>query len=89
MFRPGPCALALFLFLFSPAWLFAQGKQLRIQKFDAEITVTPDAKVDVTENITFQFKGGPWHGVYRTIPVEYIGPERLELQLVSGRPEYH
>ncbi len=74
MFRPRPCALALFLLLFSPVTLLAQGKQLRIQKFDSEITFTPDAKVDVTENITLQFKGGPWHGVYRTIPIEYVGP---------------
>ncbi|MGB2678339.1 MAG: DUF2207 domain-containing protein [Candidatus Acidiferrum sp.] len=81
MFRPRPCALALFLLLFSPVCLLAQGKQLRIQKFDSEITVTPDAKVDVTENITFQFKGGPWHGVYRTIPVEYIGPSGLNYSL--------
>jgi len=68
------CVLALLLFVFSPSYLFAQGRQLRIQKFDSEITVTPDAKVNVTENITLQFKGGPWHGVYRTIPVEYAGP---------------
>ncbi len=75
------CALALLLFVFVPAHLFAQGRQLRIRKFDAEITVTPDAKVDVTENITFQFKGGPWHGVYRTIPVEYVGPSGLNYSL--------
>ncbi|HKM83099.1 MAG TPA: DUF2207 domain-containing protein [Candidatus Acidoferrum sp.] len=81
MFRPRPCALALFLLLFSPVYLLAQGKQLRIQKFDSEISVTPDAKVDVTENITLQFKGGPWHGVYRTIPVEYVGPSGLNYSL--------
>ena len=81
MFRPRPCALVLFLLLVSPVTLLAQGKQLRIQKFDSEISVTPDAKVDVTENITFQFKGGPWHGVYRTIPVEYVGPSGLNYSL--------
>jgi uncharacterized membrane protein YgcG len=81
MFRPRPCALALLLVLVSPVYLLAQGKQLRIQKFDSEIAVTPDAKVDVTENITFQFKGGPWHGVYRTIPVEYVGPSGLNYSL--------
>src|SRR5208337_2610994 len=51
------------------------------RKFESEITVTPDAKVDVTENITFQFKGGPWHGVYRIIPVEYVGPSGLNYSL--------
>jgi len=74
-------ALVLLLLFFFPAYLFAQGRQLRIQKFESEITVTPDAKVDVTENITFQFKGGPWHGVYRTIPVEYVGPNGLNYSL--------
>jgi len=74
-------ALVLLLCVFFPAHLFAQGRQLRIQKFESEITVTPDAKVDVTENITFQFKGGPWHGVYRTIPVEYVGPSGLNYSL--------
>lgn len=74
-------ALVFFLSVLFPAHLFAQGRQLRIQKFESEITVTPDAKVDVTENITFQFKGGPWHGVYRTIPVEYVGPSGLNYSL--------
>ena len=74
-------ALVLLLLVLFPAYLCAQGRQLRIQKFESEITVTPDAKVDVTENITFQFKGGPWHGVYRTIPVEYAGPNGLNYSL--------
>jgi len=74
-------ALVLLLSVFFPAYLFAQGRQLRVQKFESEITVTPDAKVDVTENITFQFKGGPWHGVYRTIPIEYVGPSGLNYSL--------
>jgi uncharacterized membrane protein YgcG len=74
-------ALVLFFLVLFPGYLFAQGRQLRIQKFDSEITVTPDAKVDVTENITLQFKGGPWHGVYRTIPVEYVGPSGLNYSL--------
>jgi len=74
-------ALVLLLSVLFPAHLFAQGRQLRIQKFESEITVTPDAMVDVTENITFQFKGGPWHGVYRTIPVEYVGPSGLNYSL--------
>ncbi len=74
-------ALVLLFLLFAPASLLAQAKQLRIQKFDSEVTVTPDAKVDVTENITLQFKGGPWHGVYRTIPVEYAGPSGLNYSL--------
>ena len=73
--------LVLLISVFVPAHLLAQGRQLRILKFDSEVTVTPDSKVDVTENITFQFRGGPWHGVYRTIPVEYVGPSGLNYSL--------
>jgi uncharacterized membrane protein YgcG len=73
--------LVLLLFVFLPSHLLAQGKHLRILKFDSQITVTPDAKAAVTENITLQFQGGPWHGVYRTIPVEYVGPSGLNYSL--------
>jgi hypothetical protein len=40
--------------------------------------VLPDGNVDVTENITFQFIGGPWRGIYRWIPVHYAGPYFLD-----------
>jgi uncharacterized membrane protein YgcG len=43
--------------------------------------VLPDSSVEVTENITFQFIGGPWHGIYRYIPVEYSGPRGLNYSL--------
>jgi uncharacterized membrane protein YgcG len=56
-------------------------KEERLRKFDAEVTVLHDASVDVTENITFQFIGGPWHGIYREIPVEYSGPGGLNYSL--------
>jgi len=74
-------ALVFLLCPFFPTCLLAQGRQLRIQKFDAEITISPDAKVDVAENITFHFQGGPWHGVYRNIPVEFVGPHGLNYSL--------
>lgn len=41
----------------------------------------PDGSVEVTENITFQFIGGPWQGIYRNIPVEYAGPRGLNYSL--------
>ncbi len=56
-------------------------KDLRILKFDSKIEVLADSSVDVTENITFVFTGGPWHGVYRMIPVEYEGPRGLNYSL--------
>ena len=48
-----------------------------LKKFFADIVVLPDGTVSVTENITFEFIGGPWHGIYRNIPVEYSGPRGL------------
>lgn len=37
------------------------------------MVITPDSKVDVTETITFRFTGGPWHGIIREIPIQYVG----------------
>jgi uncharacterized membrane protein YgcG len=56
-------------------------KDRRLLKFYSEISVKPDSSVDVTENITFQFVGGPWQGIYRNIPVEYAGPRGLNYSL--------
>jgi uncharacterized membrane protein YgcG len=56
-------------------------KQRQLKKFFSEIVITPDGKVDVTENITFRFIGGPWHGIYRDIPVEYAGPNGMNFSL--------
>lgn len=59
----------------------ATAKQLRIEKFDAEVVVTPDGVIDVTENIQVHFLGGPWHGLYREIPIEYVSPQGLNYSL--------
>jgi hypothetical protein len=59
----------------------AEAKDRRLKNFKSEIVVLPDGKVDVTENITFQFIGGPWHGINRYIPVEYSGPRGLNYTL--------
>jgi uncharacterized membrane protein len=56
-------------------------KELRIEKFDAEILVSPNGSIDVTENIQVHFIGSPWHGLYRTIPVEYVTPQGLNYSL--------
>ena len=56
-------------------------KERQLKKFYSEIVITPDGKVDVTENITFRFIGGPWHGIYRNIPVEYSGPNGMNFSL--------
>jgi uncharacterized membrane protein len=59
----------------------ASTKQLRIERFDEEVVVLPDGSVDVTETIQAHFIGGPWHGLYRTIPVEYVTPQQLNYSL--------
>src|SRR5499425_2646173 len=78
-------------FLFAPK-LFA--RELRIEKFDEQVTVLPNGTVDVTENITFRFLGH-WNGIYREIPVEYYTPQGMNYSLFlnvkgvtdgSGRP---
>ncbi len=59
----------------------ASAKDRRLLKFYSNVDVLADSSVDVTENITFQFIGGPWHGIYRSIPVEYAGPRGLNYSL--------
>ena len=59
----------------------ASAKERHLKKFFSEIVVIPNGTVDVTENITFQFVGGPWHGISRYIPVEYSGARGLNYTL--------
>lgn len=56
-------------------------RELRIEKFDAQITVLPSGTTMVTESISVNFMGGPWHGLYREIPVEYVTPQGLNYTL--------
>jgi len=62
--------LVALLLLFLPAALSA--KTLTIQNFRSEVVVLPDGTISVSETIQAHF-AGQWNGVYRTIPVEYIG----------------
>jgi uncharacterized membrane protein YgcG len=83
LFRPTRLAFAagLFLTLFSLCVCAAPAKELRIEKFSSEIVVAPNGSIDVTEVITVRFIGGPWHGLYRSIPVEYVTPQQLNYSL--------
>jgi uncharacterized membrane protein len=58
----------------------ASARQLKIQKFSAEIFVQPDAVLDVTETIEANFIG-VWHGLYRTIPIQYVTPQGFNYTL--------
>ena len=58
--------ISLGLFLALPA--FAQEK---IDNFDAKIQINPDATINVTETIKYNFGEGERHGIYRDIPIKY------------------
>ena len=58
----------------------ASARQLTIQDFDVQVNVHPDSTVDVTETLSISFQG-LWHGIYRTIPVEYRGSLGLNYTL--------
>ena len=53
-----------------PAW----ARTYHVSQFNSTIHVQPDGSADLTEQITFVFKG-QFQGVYRDIPVEYPGPK--------------
>jgi len=55
-------------------------RELRVERFDEQVTVSTDGTVDVTENITFRFIGH-WNGVYREIPIEYNTPQGMNYSL--------
>jgi uncharacterized membrane protein len=69
--------LVLFAFTLASS---ASARQLKIDKFSAEIFVQPDSSLDVTETIEANFIG-VWHGLYRTIPVEYVTPQGFNYSL--------
>jgi uncharacterized membrane protein len=72
--------IAISAFVFAAASALS-ARELRIEKFRSETIVMPDAAIEVTETIQAHFIGGPWHGLYRTIPVEYVTPQGLNYSL--------
>jgi len=70
----------LFLSVFSLFASAAGARELRIEKFDSQIVVSPKGAIDVTETIRVQFIGS-WKGLYREIPVEYVTPQGLNYTL--------
>jgi uncharacterized membrane protein YgcG len=51
----------------------AQDRNWRIADFKDTIAISSDGSALVSEKITLVFVGA-WHGIHRTIPVEYPGP---------------
>jgi Predicted membrane protein (DUF2207) len=58
----------------------AAARQLRIKHFDAQVEVHTNGPIDVTEVIEVQFTGA-WHGIYRTIPIQYADPRGFNYTL--------
>ena len=65
--------LILFLLLALAASASAQGHSWRVTDFKDTISIGADSTALVSEKITVAFTGA-WHGIHRTIPVEYPGP---------------
>lgn len=58
----------------------ASARELKIQKFHSEVIVEPDSSLGVTETIEVNFTG-VWHGLNRSIPVEYVTPQGFNYSL--------
>lgn len=58
----------------------AQAKSWRVTDFQDTITVNQDGTAVVEERITLAFVG-EWHGIHRTIPIEYPGPNGTNYEL--------
>src|ERR1700737_991025 len=69
------------LLLFASRSFALATKQLIIEDFHSEVLVMPDASIDVTETIRAHFFGLGWHGLYRSIPVEYVTPQGFNYSL--------
>src|SRR5580698_3623280 len=72
-------ALLLLAAVFALA-LPAAAKSWRVSDLRDTITVNPDGSALVNETITLNF-AGEWHGIHRTIPIEYPGPNGTNYQL--------
>jgi len=55
-------------------------KSWRVADFQDNIAVEQDGSAVVTERITLAFVG-EWHGIHRTIPIEYPGPNGTNYEL--------
>jgi uncharacterized membrane protein len=74
-------AIAVFVAFVFPQAAALSTRELRIENFQSETIVMPDGTIEVTESIQAHFIGGPWHGLYRTIPIEYVTPQGLNYSL--------
>jgi hypothetical protein len=73
-------ALLLLLLLVAALPTAVAARSLVIERFDAEVVVTPEGVTYVTETIRPRFTG-EWNGIFRTIPVEYRTPQGFNYTL--------
>jgi hypothetical protein len=78
---PPRATLACLLVLVCAPAIGAAARQIVIRDFEGQVTVRPDSTIDVTETIEAEFIGTGWHGIYRTIPIEYRNPEGFSYRL--------
>ena len=75
-----PRAIALSVLFLSLLTCVASAKSWRVADFQDDIAVQADGSAVVKERITLVFVG-EWHGIHRTIPIEYPGPNRTNYEL--------
>ena len=75
--RPAAALLLATILAFAAS---AAAKSWRISNFQDSITVNDDGSALVKETITLVFVG-EWHGIHRTIPIEYPGPDGTNYRL--------
>lgn len=72
--------IAVTAVLFCSFTASAAAKSWRIADFQDNITVEKDGSAVVRERIVLVFVG-EWHGIHRTIPIEYPGPDGTNYEL--------
>ena len=63
------------------AYASAQAHSWRVTDFKEAISIAPDGSALVSERIALAF-AGEWHGIHRSIPVEYPGPQGTNYTLL-------
>jgi uncharacterized membrane protein len=81
MLSPHLRGIVVLLLLAIFAAVPANARTLVFKHFDAQIQVRADGTIDVTEVMEAQFTGA-WHGIYRSIPVEYTDDAGLNCTLL-------
>jgi uncharacterized membrane protein len=87
MVRPGRArigGLLALIFFLAAALAFATpaaAREYSVKDFNEQVTVNPDGTIEVTEIVDVRFVGA-YHGIFRTIPVEYETPQRLNYSLL-------